>query len=71
MNTWNIKGLCESCGFAYKGTISSNDSAFPRLKCPNCHKETSNFNEAHDVDHLNKVENSTPDYKESVFEVIK
>lgn len=71
MNTWNIKGFCENCGFAYKGTISSwKDGSFPNIACPKCHKRTDNFNESHIVDNLNKQEASIPDYKESVLEII-
>ena len=64
-------GLCENCGFAYKGTISSEETSFPNIKCPNCHKETSNFDEEYAVNKLNEEEGSIPDYKESNFELVK
>ena len=71
MKTWKIKGLCEYCGFAYKGTISnSKEVYFPIIKCPNCHTESQNFDEAYAVDALNKVEGTVLDYKESVFEIV-
>ncbi len=71
MNTWSIKGLCENCGFAYQGIIDSENGSFPKIKCPACHKETSNFDERSAVDKLNAEESSVPDYKESVLEVIE
>ena len=74
MNTiknWNIKGSCENCGFAYKGRISSNDTSFPVIKCPKCHKVTENFDEAHIVDKNDQAEGSTLKYEESVFETIE
>lgn len=71
MNTWNIKGSCENCGFVYKGTVSSIDSYFPRIKCPACNIETLNFDEANEVNKLDKSELAELPYKESVFEIIK
>ena len=69
--TMSIKGSCESCGFAYKGTISvGKDGEFPSIKCPNCREETHNFDEAGIVDANDKVENYNLDYKESVFESV-
>ena len=53
MNTWSIKGLCENCGFAYQGIIDSENGSFPKIKCPACHKETSNFDESSAIDKLN------------------
>ncbi len=70
MKTWNIKGVCENCGFAYMGTISSKDTSFPVIKCPGCHKETVNFDEAYIVDRLNKNEHSAIDYNKSVIEIV-
>jgi hypothetical protein len=69
MRTWKIKGSCENCGFAYKGTISAEGASFPDIKCPNCHKVTQNFDEAVEVDRFDKEEGSALDYKESVFKV--
>jgi hypothetical protein len=71
MNTWSVKGLCESCGFAYQGIIDSENGSFPKVKCPACHKETSNFDESSVVDKRNSEESSTPNYQESTLEVIK
>lgn len=65
MNTWNIKGICENCGFQYTGKISSETSSFPSVKCPACHKETSNFDESYVVDKLNKEESNFIEYIES------
>ena len=70
MSTWKIKGSCEYCGFAYKGTISTKEIYFPQIKCPSCHEETQNFDEAYAVDALDKEEGTDFDYKESVFEII-
>ena len=70
MNTWKIKGMCEYCGFAFKGTISSDETYFPAIKCPNCHKETQNFDEDYAIDALNKVEGTHLDYKESELEIV-
>jgi hypothetical protein len=70
MTSWKIKGQCENCGFAYKGPLSSKSTSFPSIKCPNCHKETFNFDEDYAVDRLNKEEGSIPDYKESTFEIV-
>ena len=71
MNTWKIKGSCENCGFAYKGTISSKETFFPEIKCPNCHKATQNFDEEYAINHLEKVEGYALNYKESKFEIVK
>lgn len=67
MNTWNIKGLCENCGLAYKGSISSESEVFPTVSCSQCKKQTENFDEESVVDELNKYEGSTPDYKTSTL----
>jgi hypothetical protein len=71
MTTWNITGSCEHCGFAYKGRISSNDGAYPTIRCPNCHKETQNFGDEKSVDRLNREDGSTLSYKESQFETVR
>ena len=62
MNTWYIKGLCEECGFAYKGTISSKDTSFPEIRCQNCHHETINFDESYVIDKNNKDEGTMRRY---------
>jgi hypothetical protein len=72
MKTADIKGSCEHCGFAYKGTISlGTDGAFPDIKCPNCHEETQNFDEDSIIDENDKTEHYNLDYKESVFETVE
>jgi len=71
MNTWKIKGVCQSCGFAFMGIISSNETYFPIVKCPNCHAETQNFDEEYAINALNKVEGTVLDYKESVLETVE
>lgn len=70
MNTWTIKGQCEYCGFAFKGTISSKETFFPAIKCPTCHEETQNFDENHAINAINKYEGTILDYKESQLEVV-
>lgn len=67
MNTWNIKGVCEHCGFAYTGSISSESDVFPVVHCSQCKKPTENFDEESVVDELNKYESFTPDYKTSTL----
>jgi len=63
-----IKGSCEHCGFAYKGIIIPGaDGDFPNIKCPNCHQETHNFDEASIVDERDKVEHYDLDYKENLY----
>lgn len=70
-NTYTIKGSCENCGFAYKGTIPSIEGSFAEIKCPKCGKHTQNFDEASAIDDLEKAEGYKLDYQESQFEVIK
>lgn len=65
MNIWNVKGICENCGFGYMGNIVSKDSSFPNIKCPKCNKVTENFDESYIVDKLNKEENNLIEYIES------
>ena len=62
-----IKGSCENCGFAYKGTVTLNNGSFPNILCPQCKKETCNFDDASSVDHLEKTEGYKLDYTESQF----
>lgn len=72
MKTYDIKGLCEYCGFAYKGTIGTEADgvSFARIECPNCGKETENFDEAHEIDELDVTEGNTPSYVHSEFKAI-
>ena len=49
----NIKGMCENCGFCYKGEMEVIDGEFRDIKCSECGKETQNFDESSVVDELN------------------
>ena len=69
-NTYEIKGNCEHCGFAYKGIIPAIDGAFAPIACPKCGKQTENFDEASIIDENDKTEHYGLDYKESKFKVL-
>lgn len=71
MNHCEIKGICEYCGFAYKGTVTFKYDLFPDIKCPNCQELTFNLGESDEVDKLNESEGYVPDYTESKFEVVR
>jgi len=70
MNSWSIKGTCENCGFAYKGSIGSDKTVFPVIHCPACHEATYNFDEETTVDRNDIVEAHMVDHKETVFDVV-
>lgn len=59
-----IKGMCENCGFTYQGEISV---PFTGIACPNCGKETNNFDSVAAVDALNKDEGTVLDYTPSIL----
>lgn len=70
-DTFEIKGLCENCGFTHEGTLVGKDGHFPNIKCPKCGKETLNFDERDAVDALNKDEGIELTYtKVEKYEVI-
>lgn len=49
-----IKGMCEQCGFAFKGRVHFPTEAYESIICPVCKNETDNFDDAHSVDELNR-----------------
>lgn len=49
MENFKILGLCEFCGFAYKGELPNKDGALPLILCPKCKEETMNFDEESSV----------------------
>jgi hypothetical protein len=53
---YNIKGSCEYCGYAYMGELHCRTMAFEPIACPNCGKDTMNFDEARTVDERDKDE---------------
>lgn len=53
MEYTNVKGQCENCGHAFKGKLAGTD--LDQIICPNCSHLTSNFDEASEVDALNKA----------------
>lgn len=62
-----VKGMCESCGFAYKGNLAV---PYPEIKCPKCGEVTCNFDEANAVDEVNRANSHEAiDYKESELAV--
>jgi hypothetical protein len=71
MASWKIKGSCEHCGLAYKGVISSANDLCPRIQCPDCHKETQNFDDEKSVDESDKAEGYACEYKECEFEIVR
>lgn len=70
--TYEIKGQCEECGFAYKGTIGTDvdGSSFARIKCPSCGEETYNFDTADMVEIRDKEDGHNLSYKQSTFETV-
>jgi uncharacterized Zn finger protein len=71
METMNIKGSCESCGFAYEGTIALNDKSFPEIKCPKCGQVTNNFDDAVTVEENDRAEGEVRSYSHVEFPVIE
>jgi hypothetical protein len=67
--TDEIKGSCEHCGFAFKGTL---EVPFSPIKCPRCGEQTNNFDHATEVDARDKEEHYALAYKDvEKFETIE
>lgn len=70
--TEQIKGSCENCGFAFEGTIEMVEEknlhgsiklfGFPGIKCPKCHEETNNWDQAQDVEERDRHEDRVMKY---------
>lgn len=65
--SFEIKGSCENCGFAYMGTIPADNGSFPVVFCPHCKEETQNFDEAHAMDGSDNEEGTEFEYVLSTF----
>jgi hypothetical protein len=60
--TYDIKGSCESCGYAYMGKLDH--TVAESVACPSCGKETMNFDDASIVDERDKTEHHGLTYNE-------
>ena len=70
MNEYEIKGMCEWCGFAYQGKPKGNDGVFDQVVCPSCGLNSQNFDQSYAVDELNKADGNDIDYQESELDII-
>lgn len=59
-----IKGSCEHCGAAFMGEATTVRGVFEPLACPECGKQTENFDEATEVEARDKAEGNSLDYVE-------
>jgi len=62
--TYDIKGSCEYCGYAYMGKLHCRTMAFEPISCPTCGEETMNFDEASIIDEMDKGEHYGLTYNE-------
>jgi hypothetical protein len=69
--TLAVKGACENCGFAYKGTVGTPDGAIPDIQCPSCGQVTNNNDEAYAVDALDKAEGVNIAYTQSTLKAVE
>ena len=58
----HIKGSCEHCGFRYEGRITNEI-----VICPNCGKQTNNFDTASEVEAVDKAEGRKETYTYVTF----
>ena len=68
--TNEIKGTCEWCGFAYKGSPNGDKDGFSYVTCPDCGLQSQNFDQSYVIDELDKAEGHDFDYQDSEIEII-